>query len=213
MTYAAIDVDGTLTHSNVSFAFGRFLYRQGEISLLQALMPAVFYAAHALGFLSTERLHQMIFRRLFRGRQKAQIDRAVDVFFDRHGQQLLRDSIKEETALLQQRGVRCALLSSSPDFLVEKIARMVAIQEWTATTYTVDGRGGFSSVGRVVTGEVKAQIVEDIKRRDGLSILALTDSILDLPLLEAADQVVVVCPDRALQKIARQRGWRVIHDG
>ena len=213
MTYVAVDVDGTLTHSNVSFAFGRFLYRKGVISFAHACMPAFFYLAHSLGCISIERLHRFIFQTLFLGRPKDQIEKCVDVFLDLHGQQLLRPSIREEIAVLRQQGARLALLSSSPDFLVEKVARMLAIQEWVATEYVVDTTGVFASIGRIVTGEVKAQIVREIKRRDGVAIIAMTDSMLDMPLLEEADEVVAVYPDRRLKSVAAQRGWRIVNSG
>ncbi len=211
--YIAVDVDGTLTTSNVSFAFGKFLYRQGMISLWQACVPIVCYAAHAVGLLSLEYLHRRIFRTLFYGRNKAQIERAVDTFLDLQGQQLLRRSISDELALFRRQGARLALLSSSPDFLVEKLAKMLAIQEWAATEYIVDGQGLFSSIGQVVTGAVKADIVKVVKHRDGGRIVAMTDSMVDIPLLEAADEVIAVYPDRRLRRTACKRGWRVVDGG
>jgi HAD superfamily phosphoserine phosphatase-like hydrolase len=44
---------------------------------------------------------------------------------------------------------------------------------------------------------------------------AYSDSINDLPLLEAVDEAVAVDPDARLAAIARERGWRVVrlHSG
>jgi phosphoserine phosphatase len=39
---------------------------------------------------------------------------------------------------------------------------------------------------------------------------AYSDSINDLPLLEAVDVAVAVDPDPRLAEIARERGWRVL---
>ena len=39
---------------------------------------------------------------------------------------------------------------------------------------------------------------------------AYSDSINDLPLLEAVDEAVAVDPDPRLAAIARERGWRVL---
>ena len=213
MTYVAVDVDGTLTHSNVSFSFGRFLYRKGVVSLFQVFMPVLYYGAHLLGCLSVQRLHNLIFRTLFLGRKKSQIEQAVDEFLDLHGEQLIRPCVKHEIAVLQQKGARLALLSSSPDFLVKKVASMLGIEEWVATEYEVDDKGVFSSIGRVVTGEVKADVVTEVKRRYGLAITAMTDSMLDIPLLEVADEVVAVFPDRSLRRYAKKRGWRIVQNG
>jgi phosphoserine phosphatase len=39
---------------------------------------------------------------------------------------------------------------------------------------------------------------------------AYSDSINDLPLLEAVDQAVCAQPDAALEQIAGERGWPVV---
>lgn len=40
--------------------------------------------------------------------------------------------------------------------------------------------------------------------------MTYSDSINDLPLLEAVDEAVAVDPDPRLAAIARERGWRVL---
>lgn len=211
--YIAVDVDGTLTHSNVSFAFGRFLYRKGIVSFFQVFLPALFYAIHVIGWISVECLHRSIFNILFFGRSKEQTDEAVDEFLAVHGSELIRQSIKNEITSLRKKGDRVALLSSSPDFLVSKVAHLLAIEEWVATEYEVDEKGNFSSIGRIVTGKVKAQIAKAVKSKEGLAITAMTDSMLDVPLLEEADEVVAVFPDRKLRQYAKIRGWRIVNSG
>lgn len=213
LTYVAVDVDGTLTHSNVSFAFGRFLYRKGVISLFQAFMPALLYGLHRIGLLSIERLHKSIFKILFYRRASTVIEQAVDEFLASSSSFLIRERIKEELALLRKGGAHLALLSSSPDFLVKRVARILAIDEWHATEYVVDESGAFSSIRKVVTGSVKAQIATEVKKEQGALITAMTDSMCDLPLLEVADQVVAVFPDRKLELCARKRGWRIVNNG
>jgi HAD superfamily phosphoserine phosphatase-like hydrolase len=211
--YVAVDVDGTLTHSNVSFAFGRFLYQKGIASFFQVFLPVLYYGIHSLGWLSVEQLHRSIFRVLFSGRKREQIELAVDEFLTLHGNQLIRPSIRKELSLLQQQRCKIALLSSSPDFLVRKVASMLGIEDWAATAYEVDERGFFTGIGRIVTGEVKAQIVKHVKAQEGATVLAMTDSMLDMPLLEAADEVVAVFPDRKLRRCAKERGWRIVNSG
>ena len=211
--YIAVDVDGTLTHSNVSFAFGRFLYCKGMVSFFRVLLPVIFYALHVIGWISVECLHRSIFKILFCGRSKERIGEAVDEFLALSGPALLRPSVQHELTSLRNRGDRVALLSSSPDFLVSKVAHQLGIEEWVATEYEVDEKGNFSSIGRIVTGTVKAHIAKEVKRRDGLPITAMTDSMLDVPLLEEADEVVAVFPDRKLRKYAKKRGWRIVNSG
>jgi HAD superfamily phosphoserine phosphatase-like hydrolase len=206
--FVAVDVDGTLTRSNVSFAFGHFLYGQGRISLCQALRAALRYAVHKLGLLSVQALHTEIFRILFSGQDKHQIDNAVVQFWNEKWEGLVRTSILNELKALH--GQRIALLSASPDFLIRPIAKRLGIQEWYATEYVTDSEGRFQRVGRIVTGTVKAEIARQVKKKDGLAIMALTDSMQDAPLLEEATVVVAVFPERGLARLAKERGWRIV---
>jgi HAD superfamily phosphoserine phosphatase-like hydrolase len=206
--FVAFDVDGTLTCSNTSFAFGRFLYEKGRISSCQALRAALRYAAHRLGFLSVQALHTGIFGILFLGKDKNQIDKDVVRFLDAKWEGLVRKSMLKELSSLE--GQRIALLSSSPDFLIREIARRLGLKEWYATEYVTDSEGRFQRLGRIVTGAVKAQIVQEVKKNDGLAIMALTDSMQDAPLLEEAATVVAVFPERRLARLAKERGWRIV---
>lgn len=206
--FVAFDVDGTLTSSNISFAFGRFLYERGHISLWQALRSALRYAAHRLGLLSVETLHTSIFGILFLGTKKAKIEAEVVRFWDEQWETLVRPSILSELEVF--RGQRIALLSASPDFLVSQIAQRLSLDEWYATEYVTDSEGRYSRIGRIMTGEMKASIAREVKKNTGLAIVALTDSMQDAPLLKEATTVVAVFPEKRLERLAKERGWRIV---
>ena len=206
--FAALDVDGTLTTSNVSFAFGRFLYERGRISWIQALIAAFRYGLHRLGFLSVEALHRGIFASLFLGKERKEVEQEAEHFWDQEWGRLVRPSMLEEVRGL--RGARIALLSSSPDFLIAGAARRLGIGEWYATEYLAGPNGRFQGVGRVVSGKEKAKIVQEVKKKGDNAIMAITDSMLDLPLLEEADIAVVVAPKGKLARLAKERGWRIV---
>jgi HAD superfamily phosphoserine phosphatase-like hydrolase len=210
--YVAVDVDGTITRSNISFAFGRFLYDNGEISFFRALQLAAYYGAHCLGLLSIDRLHTLVFHALFQGRHAASIQTRVQQFFSQYGEALIRTHIREELFRRQAEGATIALLSSSPDFLVREVARLLSVDRWYGTEYVVDSQGRFAFLGRVVSGAVKAQIAREAKALRHCFVMAMTDSVLDKALLDEAHIVVVVVPDRQLARIAHHNGWRVINE-
>jgi len=204
-TYRALDVDGTLSYCNVSFAFGKYLYSQGIISLWQALQATLLYALHKLGVLSLERLHGSIFRALFLGKKKVDIEKSADDFFLQMSESLFRKRLVEEVS---DGLAKVVLLSSSPDFLIERVAQYVHADEWIATEYCTDGQGRFCSLARVVTGPFKAEIVRK-ERGQGYEVEAYSDSMLDLELLLEADRAVVVSPEKALARLADIKGWSV----
>jgi len=64
-----------------------------------------------------------------------------------------------------------------------------------------------------LTGENKRRLmVEQAKRLQipKQACCALSDSVLDLPLLEEAGEAIAVNPDRRLRREARRRGWKII---
>ena len=61
-------------------------------------------------------------------------------------------------------------------------------------------------------GPEKATAMRALAERTGIDLAAssaYSDSATDLPMLEAVGRPVVVNPDRALAKVARERGWEV----
>lgn len=206
--YVAVDVDGTLTRSNLSFLFGNFLYKNGLISLSQAIRAIVLYALHLLGILSVESLHRAIFSSLFLGVKRGIYEEAADRFFA-EPKSFLRKDVVAEVEKLGRNGARLVLLSSSPDFLVQRMARHLNIEEWHGTEYCTGADGCFSNIGQVITGKDKAKLALRDKN-EGTAILSFGDSMLDVPLFEVSNSVVVVCPKGKLAKMASKKGWRVM---
>jgi hypothetical protein len=61
-------------------------------------------------------------------------------------------------------------------------------------------------------GDSKATAMRELAARTGIDLgssSAYSDSATDLPMLEAVGRPVAVNPDRALAKVARERGWEV----
>ena len=62
-------------------------------------------------------------------------------------------------------------------------------------------------------GERKAQAARDVAAARGYRMAdcrAYSDSITDLPLLEAVGHPTAVNPDRALRRLAEERGWPIL---
>jgi HAD superfamily hydrolase (TIGR01490 family) len=117
-------------------------------------------------------------------------------------------------AKLQQEGRRIILATSSIDFIVEPLAEHLGVKEVLATS--LEFRDGICT-GRF-TG---TPMFRRAKREQVLAFLAAegvpaeecsfySDSIYDLPLLEAVGAPMAVNPDFRLRRIARERGWPVI---
>ena len=106
------------------------------------------------------------------------------------------------------------IISSSPEEIVEPLARMLDVDRWIATKpRVVDGRYT-GELDFYAYGPAKAEAMEQLALEldiDLLGSFAYSDSPTDLPMLELVGNPVAVNPDRTLARIAAERGWRVDH--
>lgn len=111
-------------------------------------------------------------------------------------------------------GDASVLLTGTPQFLAGPVAKALGIQEVIGSNLQSQD-GIFTGVMPLVHpfGKEKLRLAEDLCRKLGCRLseaAAYADSRDDLMLLESVGRPVAVCPDRGLEKIARQRGWEVI---
>ena len=105
------------------------------------------------------------------------------------------------------------VLSASGLEVVEPIAALVGADSCQATRMGVtDGRYN-GEIEYYCYGAAKAQAARALAAARGYRLAdcrAYSDSITDLPLLEAVGHPTVVNPDRALRRLAAERGWPVL---
>ena len=112
-------------------------------------------------------------------------------------------------------GHRVYLVSASPEEIVLPLADLLGVDGAICSRGEVDEQGCYT--GRMAFyayGESKATAMRELAARTGLDLSsssAYSDSATDLPMLEAVGRPVAVNPDRALAKMARERGWEVRH--
>jgi phosphoserine phosphatase len=83
------------------------------------------------------------------------------------------------------------------------------------TRYEVDDDGAFTGrfEGPFVYGPGKVEAMEEFAAGHDIELAdsyAYSDSISDLPMLEAVGHPVVVNPDPALAEVARREGWQTM---
>ena len=118
----------------------------------------------------------------------------------------------------QAAGHACALVTATTRFVAEAFASVFGLTEVLATEPAVDGQGRYTGeiVGQACFREHKIAHVQGWLARRGASwddvgrSWFYSDSINDLPLLEAVTDPVVVDPDPALRAQALARGWPIM---
>lgn len=114
----------------------------------------------------------------------------------------------------QERGDLTFLVTAAPIELAEELARHLAMTGAIATVSEVDAEGYYTGrlVGEIMHGPVKAKAVAEVAAERGLDLgecAAYSDSMNDLPLLEAVGYPHAVNPEGELRRIAFQRGWPI----
>jgi len=110
-------------------------------------------------------------------------------------------------------GEEVVVLSASGLEVVEPIAALVGADCCRATRMAVRSGRYTGEIEYYCYGEQKAQAARDIAAARGYRLedcRAYSDSITDLPLLEAVGHPTAVNPDRALRREALERGWPVL---
>ena len=209
---AFFDLDRTLVSCNTGGLFLQDLRRRGEISLAKALRALGWLAKYRLALvdLPTITAHVADF---LRGRAERDFaEQCMRLVEDEILPQLLPAGLRA-VERHRQEGHVLALLSSSPRFVVEPVARALGVEAVGATEFEVSGgrlTGQLS--GPACFGPGKVHWAERMQRALGLDLDAswfYTDSYTDLPMLERVAHRVAVNPDSRLRRTARSRGWPV----
>lgn len=113
----------------------------------------------------------------------------------------------------RRRGEPVYIVSAALQEIVDAIAADLAFDGALGTICEVSGDVYTGRSLRPLHGEAKADAVRELARRADIDLSASTaysDSVTDLPFLEAVGTAVAVNPDRALRRIARDLGWEVL---
>jgi HAD superfamily hydrolase (TIGR01490 family) len=210
---SAFDLDYTLFSENSSYRFGKYLCSKKLLPFKSLAFIVGCNIRHRLGLLSIMRLHEDAFKRLFYGRSSSQVKQWATEFVEQYFETLLYLPAIQKLKKAQAEGHLTVILSSTPDFLVEPIAKKLHVPVWNATEYAVDKDQKFCHIARLMLGSDKAEILARLKQQHSIPrqrIYAYSDSHLDLPFLMAAGTAIGVNPNRTLRSICRQNKWPVI---
>jgi phosphoserine phosphatase len=110
-------------------------------------------------------------------------------------------------------GRRVVVISASPEEIVRPLCRYLGIDDIIATRAAVDEDGRYTGELELYAyGPGKADAMRAMAEEEGIDLdasYAYSDSITDLPMLEAVGHPIVVNPDSELTKTAAERGWQV----
>jgi HAD superfamily hydrolase (TIGR01490 family) len=115
----------------------------------------------------------------------------------------------------QDEGRQTWIVSAAGHEMVETLAGILGMEGGVGTRYHLTGDGTYSGDidGPFIYGQGKVEAIVDLAERHELDLSnswAYSDSVSDLPMLEAVGHAVVVNPDARLNRVAREHGWEVM---
>jgi HAD superfamily hydrolase (TIGR01490 family) len=213
---AFFDLDKTLMQGSSAFQFARAAYRNGLLSRRRLAADAWANTRFRLRGATDEdslALRQRIATGLS-GRRVLDLQRlgpgVLAGVLPRVYPQMLALAHEHQDA-----GRRAYITTAASQELAEILARVMSFDGAIGSELSevVDGVYTGRVTGLFAYHIGKADAIRELATSEGIDLdqsYAYTDSVSDLPMLEAVGHPVAVNPDRALAAIARERGWELM---
>ncbi len=212
---AFFDLDKTIIATSSATAFSRPFLAGGLLTrraMLRAAYAQFLYQVGGADEAQTERMRAQL-SRMVTGWDVDQVSAIVE----RTLHESIDPAVYAEAVVLidehHRAGRDVVVVSASGRELVEPIARLLGADGVIASRMRVaDGRYT-GLIDFYAYGPAKAAAIEDLARRRGYDLTAsyaYSDSITDEPMLAVVGHAAVVNPDRALRRLADERGWQAL---
>jgi HAD superfamily hydrolase (TIGR01490 family) len=212
---AFFDLDKTLIEGSSALHFARAAYRTGMLSRRQLARDAwanVRFRLRGSTDAATEELKQRILDAIAG-------QRTVDLA--RLGPQVLAgvlpvvyQEVLDEAYAHQDAGRPAYIVTAASQELADVLAQVLVLDGGIGMRAEVrDGVYTGRADGPFTYREGKAEAIRELAEREGIDLAesyAYSDSESDLPMLRVVGHPVAVNPDPALQRIAREEGWRIM---
>jgi HAD superfamily hydrolase (TIGR01490 family) len=210
---AFFDVDGTLLARNSATLYMRHLRRTGQARRRDLAWTFYYLLRYKFGLLDIEgTLGESL--RFIVGKREEAVRADCLGWYERDVRRLLYPQMAALVTSHREAGHVTALVTSATRYLAEPLAADLGIADVLVTQLVVRD-GGFT--GEIVrplcyaAGKVHwARAFAGEREVDLAASYFYTDSITDLPLLDAVGEPRIVHPDPPLRRLAQRRGWPVL---
>jgi HAD superfamily hydrolase (TIGR01490 family) len=216
MEAAFFDLDKTIIARSSTLAFGRPLMREGYISksmVLKGMYAQLVYHLVGADEQKMEKMRQALLE-LTKGWQAEKINALIEDTLTQIIDPVIYDEALELINDHRAKGRRVYIVSSSGEEIVRPLAAHLGVPHVIATKPRIGPDGAYTGeLEFYCYGENKAIAMREHAERYGIDLAgshAYSDSITDVPMLEAVGHPHAVNPDKALREIATERGWDIL---
>jgi HAD superfamily hydrolase (TIGR01490 family) len=206
------DLDGTLYPGNTSMAFYKYMLKIKAISWKTWPLALIAYLSYRCSFKNITLLHLFVHKWVLSRLHSSKVLKLVPDFIKNVVYPKLRQGLIDQIEKAREQGHRIALLSSSPDFIVNEVALCLKINLTLASSYPVSQNDRFCQNIFVIRGENKALWIDEFMTSNPAfnQVIAYSDAMEDLPMLLKADVKYAVFPESSLKELSFKKGWQLI---
>jgi HAD superfamily hydrolase (TIGR01490 family) len=211
---AFFDLDKTVISKSSSLALSRPMYRAGLVSrsaLLKGAYAQLVYLLIGADEKKMDKLKEGMLA-LTKGWERSQVERiAREALIDLIDPYIYLEAL-DLMELHRAKGRTVFIVSSSAEEIVRPLAEHLGPVDVIATKAQIEEGRYTGELEFYCYGENKAVEIRRIAEERGIDLsgsYAYSDSITDLPMLEAVGNPVAVNADRDLRREAEKRGWQV----
>lgn len=212
---AFFDLDKTIIAKSSTLAFGRPFYQGGLINRRTVLRSAYAQFVFALAGADEDQMDRMrdYLTAMCAGWDVQQIRDIVTETLHEIIDPLVYNEAVDLIAEHKAAGRDIVIISSSGDEVVRPIGEMVGADHVIATRMIVKEGRYTGEIEFYAYGPHKAAGLRSLAEERGYDLaesFAYSDSITDVPMLEAVGHAYAVNPDKGLRKVAAEKGWPVL---
>src|SRR5918992_6282660 len=212
---AFFDLDKTLIEGSSALHFGRAAYKNGMVSRRQLVRDAwanLKFRVQGSTDAGTDELRQRILDAIA-GQRVVDLQRLGPDVLAGILPLLYREVLNEAYAH-QDAGRPAYIVTAASQELADVLAHVLVLDGGIGMRSEVrDGVYTGKPAGPFTYRDGKAVAIRELAAREGIDLsasYAYSDSESDLPMLRAVGHAVAVNPDRELERVAREEGWRIM---
>jgi HAD superfamily hydrolase (TIGR01490 family) len=213
---AFFDLDRTVIAKDAMAAFGGPMRRGGLLgrrSLIELGFAQVIYLILGSTEQRLERIRRVALR-VTRGWARADVDAIVSDALESVVEPIIYDEAMDLIDEHRHAGRRVVIVSASPSELVRPLGLHLGVTDVIASEAAIDPDGRYTGeLAFFCTGQEKADAVRLFAQREQIDLgrsWAYSDAFTDVPLLDLVGHPVAVNADRALARVATERGWETL---
>lgn len=211
MRAAFFDLDRTLVRVNTGPLYVKWRVRQKKMGLREMARVSWWTLQYTFGVLDAQAASRAAVASMA-GIAEDDFRRECAEWVEAEVLGLVTQAAKDELARRKDEGRVCALLTTTSPYVADPVARHLDVPHVLSSRMKVEGGRFTGEVESLCYGAGKVERARAWAEASGVDLAAsafYTDSVSDLPMLEAVGEPYVVNPDPRLTRIARRRGWPI----